>query len=364
MNLVIGWFRHNLWYKLAALALAISLWTYVATRLNPLVTAEVVLPVQVAEVGEEVVVTKPPADSLKVRVRGRQAVVQGLKADPGEAKLVADLTDLGPGENQKVAVEPAGFPAGVRMDWDSGPVVSVTLEPVESREMQVDVLPRGSPPQGFRLVGSSADPSKVTIRGAASDIAAVEKVVAPVGVSSLREAQELRASLQALAADDSPAERVTIIPHEVTVSVAIGPAPRKTVRVVVRYGNPAAGYEVVGVGSEPSEVTVLSRGAQLADLASIPTEVIDLSSATSTVRKTVSLRPPRGVSVEGETTVRATVRIRRRPAPPEEVPPGAEEEPGGGEESSTTGAGEGEGPRPEGEGEEADGGNGGGTSPP
>jgi len=322
MRIVIGWFRHNLWYKLVALVLAVALWTYVGARENPLVTAEVVLPVQVEGVGEGMVATRIAPESRKVRLRGRKTVVERLVRESGPARLVAYVTGLGPGERM-VAVEPAGLPAGLRADWDSGPVVSVTLETLVERRAEVTVLPRGGLPEGFRLVDASAAPPEVTVRGAAAEVEAVQKVTAAVRISALTQTSQVTVPLRALRADNSPAN-VQLIPPQVNLRLVIAPAPKKTVRVVVRYGHPPAGYQVLGVSVEPSGVTIVSRGADLSRVTSVPTETISLSSATTTITRTARLRVPNGLAVEGAASVRVTIRIAERPAPVEVTPPGGE----------------------------------------
>lgn len=337
MNTVLGWFRHNLWYKLVALVLSVALWTYVATRLNPLITAEVALPVDVEKWEEGVVVpTKVTPETVRVPVRGRQSVVQRLQRDREGARLVAYLTGLGSGENQPVPVEPTDLPPGVRADWDAGPVVSVTLEAVVERDAEVSVLRRGSPPRGYRVVTTSATPTEVTIRGPKSEIEAVAEVVVSVSVSTVTETTETTEPVRALRADNSPAN-VEAQPPEVKVHVEIAPAPRKTVPVVVSYGSPPNGYVVAGTSAEPSEVTIVSRGGDLSAITSIATETVSLSSVTDTTTRTVGLRAPRAVSIEGARTVKVTIRIRRRPAPAEEVAPPSEEASGGEEERPAAG---------------------------
>jgi len=98
---------------------------------------------------------------------------------------------------------------------------------------------------------------------------------------------------------------VTVNPSRATVSFAIAPAVvEKTLPVRPRItGEPATGYQIAGLSSDPLVVTVVGAAADVANLTELALEPLDITGATSTVTQTRRLTPVSNVTLGRESVV-------------------------------------------------------------
>src|SRR5438876_743835 len=95
----------------------------------------------------------------------------------------------------------------------------------------------------------------------------------------------------------------TVTPPQVTVKMVIQ-ADAITVAKPVGWtltGQPAAGYRVSNVQIAPLEVQASGLQTTLGNIVLLATDPIDVSGATADVVRTVTIRPPDGVSVNQKT---------------------------------------------------------------
>jgi YbbR domain-containing protein len=164
---------------------------------------------------------------------------------------------------------------------------------------------------------SSVDPqvSEVTVRGPSSVVDRVDSVVLPIDISNQSGTFEDSFTPVARDSSDNPIPEVEISPETVKATVEVS-ARGKSVAVITQLnGDPAQGYEVVDRTINPATVLVDGPQGSLDDLVAVSTEPIDVSGATSTVSKRVSIVGlPEGVKVidPADGTVVAVVQIRQR----------------------------------------------------
>jgi YbbR domain-containing protein len=313
--------RANLGYKILSVLLGAGLWLWV---LHQQIQTDVrIRPVEVRNVPDGYVGTSCRPPEVQVTLRGGQQTIEALRREG--VSVLADLARAqieGPGE-YSVPLVLSQVPTGVGKFWQiSPPVATVVLEPIESKERTVLVEKVGMPDEKYQIASSSVEPQTVTVTGAKSAIHEVQQVVASVDVTGLDSDQSLSVPLQALGRGGLKVSGVEIRPPSVTVEVRVRPVEFRVVPVRVNLvGTLPGGHEIESVSVEPLVVTVRgdTSSSAFSSLQSVSTDVLDISGATGTVRRSVALRVPPEVSVISTRSCRVTVRIRA-PAPPKPSP--------------------------------------------
>jgi YbbR domain-containing protein len=189
-------------------------------------------------------------------------------------------------------------------------VVQVHLDPVETRQMTVNVN-TGTVPDGLSLGPPQIEPQVVTIRGASSRVAAIRSVVArvPIDASALNVDRDVE--LQAIDEQGNAIANLELDPERVRVRIAVArELATRTLPVVPQLtGSLAAGMRLASVSVVPLSVTVSGEEAQITQLDSAPTIPIDLTGRTRDFELDVPLSLPAGVTVSGSGQVHVVVAL-------------------------------------------------------
>jgi YbbR domain-containing protein len=296
----------------SSFVLALILWGWVTTAEDPQrdrTFSDVPIDVSGLSSGLQVVGSLPNAS---IKITGPQSVIAPSRVDDVSARLdVEHIT--GPGTYSVPVLVQA--PDGV---WDSTvnpDRISVEVERTVARQFPIEWEQTGSTDGTKRI--SSVDPqvSEVTVRGPSSVVDRVSRVVLPIDISNQSGTFDGSFTPEARDGEDNPIPEVEIAPQSVDATVVVA-ARGKSVAVITQLdGEPAQGYEVVDRTINPPTVLVDGPQGLLNDLVAVSTEPIDVSGATSTVSKRVTIVGlPEGVKVidPADGTVVAVVQIRQR----------------------------------------------------
>jgi len=197
-------------------------------------------------------------------------------------------------------------------------MVKLTVEPIVVKALKVEANVVGTPPPGYVLGDPQITPPTVTISGVREAVSQVSHVVVNVDANlaspdtpqtnTLRpvdDAGEVVAGIQL-----SRAEARVIIPVKRTLSYA-------TVPVVLTPANePAPGYEIRSVTVRPPTVTLAGDADRLRQVTSVRTMPVDLTGASTDLRRVVRLVLPDGVTTVSDAQVQVVISIKpAQPAP-------------------------------------------------
>ena len=334
MNAILGWVRHNPWYKLASLALALTLWAYVVSS-EPLVDETVRVPVVLEHLGPGLQIASFEPKDIPVTITARKNVVAAMRRGDQDMKLCGDLSGRKVGGPQRVSLNLINVPRGATATMWEPRFAEVVVDTVVTRTRNIDVVRRGYPAEGLIVDSISLAPPTTEVRTVSSVLARIDRIVAVVDVRGRGQTFADKVSLQAWDSKDVPVTGVTITPPETRATVSLRRVEQKVVVVEPRLTPPALGYRVTRITCTPQTIAISGEGDVLAEVVTVPTRPIDLTYVASSITRTVSLQPPEGVQLVGPKNV--TVRVRVEPVPPELVrppePPAGEEpaspEPGG-----------------------------------
>ncbi|WP_322512029.1 YbbR-like domain-containing protein [Chloroflexus sp.] len=311
---------------LLAVGLSFALWSFVSFSENPEETARFEdLNLQIVGLADNLIIVDatglPTTTFPTVDVTLRTDRRQRSELRPVDIRVVADLTDLGPGDHLvPINVQPTR--SNLSFSVPSGGVepaaISVRLEPIETITVPINLEIFGSPPFSFERgtpeVRYNGEPiSSVTVSGPQSRVARVVAARTVANIAQLRATYIAPLSLTPIDANNQPVEGVQVRPASITVIIPINPVVGLRLVPVspVVIGTPAPGFAVTGIEVEPPLITLTGSSGPLDAISLLQTEAIDINEARETVVRIVPLIIPSGTSpAQGEPdAVQVTINI-------------------------------------------------------
>ena len=297
--------------QILSVLLAVALWVQATAVQNPVERFTFDgIPVTYTGLPKGLVVSEPiHPTKVNITVRCRRRVGEKLSAGDFSAKVALDTGRAG---SYDYPVEVTGPPgARVEVIEISPASATVSLERAASVKVPVEARVTGSPADGYALGAVAADPAEITVRGPASAVNRVVKVVAELDINSATADRSGEASLTAVDASGSPVAGLSFSPQDVTVSAAIiALPPAESVDVdVALTGTPAPGYAVLKITADPARVEVRPVPGRTIDFTHILTQPVNIDGATSDVLATVGIVLPPGVASASPEQVDVVVEI-------------------------------------------------------
>ena len=249
---------------------------------------------------------------IKVTVQAPQNILTALR--PGDVHPYIDLAGVSAGVHtvpiQVEVLNPQANSMSVSTNPDS---VQVQLEIEATRDLPVEVRISGTPAFGYSVDAAQADPGTVRITGAQEIVGRVAKVIVTVNIDAQGGTQ--RGSRTPVALDENGNEitGLTFTPQriQVVVPIKIGLTYKVVgVRADTR-GQPAPGYRVSAITTDPNTITICCSPDVLKGIQFLDTLPVPITGTTSNVITQTQLLLPTDVELyPGQTkTISVTVAV-------------------------------------------------------
>lgn len=309
-----------------AFGLSFALWLFVSFSENPEETARFEdLTLQIVGLAEDMVIVDanglPTTSFPSVDVTLRTDRRQRSELRPVDIRVVADLSNLGPGDHLvPINVQPtrSNLSFSVPAGGIEPSAIGIRIEPVETVTVPIRLEIVGSPPFSFergdpeiRYNGNLID--TVTVSGPQSRVVRVAAVRTVANIAQLRASYVAPLNLTPVDNNNQSVEGVQVRPATVTVVIPINPVVGLRLVPVspIIIGSPAPGFAVTDIKVDPPLITLTGSSGPLDAINLLQTEAIDIANARETVVRIVPLIIPIGTSpAQGESNaVRVTVEI-------------------------------------------------------
>ena len=261
--------------KLLSLAITLVLW-FVVTGQNTPVNVHATVQLKFIR-PEALEISNDPPKSVDVLLTGSRYKLDELN----KTSLIAtvDISDQRAGERILRLADRSrlDLPQGVAIDAFQPSAISIRLEPVIDRELQIEAKIEGIPAEGFEVYGVHLGKNTVNVHGPSSNINALPK--APTETISVAGRNE--SFTIGNAAIDISDPKVDVLEPSVRVEVEIGER-----RIEKEFADVTVTLQS-GAGVEPNRAAVLVHGppSLIADLKSSELKLIlpsdgDISKAT------------------------------------------------------------------------------------
>jgi YbbR domain-containing protein len=300
----------NIPLKLLALAFAIALWGVVAYAENPTQSQTFNVDVDKTSLPAGLVIV---GSLPRVRVTATGAADNLSKFDKNTVHAVGDFAHVKPGIN-RVTLTITNTDPTITV---SGPnVIVLNIDQIATVTQSVTAQTVHPPPDGFHIVSITPATDKVTVLGPKSSLNGIS-VLAQIDLSQHSQPFDWTGTLTIVDSDKKVVPQLIADPAQIIVHVVIQ-ADSVTETKSVGFstvGQPAAGFRVTNVQVSPLTVNATGLAAALAGLNQITSDPVDITGARDDVIRTVTLRPPAGITLS-QRTVQVHVFIARIPAPP------------------------------------------------
>lgn len=290
---------------LTAFVLALAVWISAVTSNDPIEQRAypVAVPIELVGQAPNLVVTGSQPGSVSLILSAPRSIWDQLDSEPGVVRAIIDLSGVNAGmRTLPVQIQIALRP--VRKITQSPQSVTLTMENLATRELQISLIQRGTPATGYLADLPTMNAQTVTISGAQSQVEKVAEVQAVIDITQASQTINRTVPLQALDRNEVPVNDVTLVPEKVTVSQIITQrfGYRNVVVKVVISGQVATGYRLTNISVFPPALTVFSTDPQVvSDLPGyIETLPLDISGATDDLDVSIELNLPSGVLVVGD----------------------------------------------------------------
>lgn len=303
--------QNKIFTKILAVVIALSLWAYVISEVNPTTTKKLEnIPVNLLNTENLKNKGLIPLDDGALKV---SLVIEGKRADILNMKqesliVTADLFDYGAGENYVgVNVE---APEGITVKDIRPGKIRVMIDQLVSERKPVRVsyeTPTGS---AAELGQMTVNPENIQVTGPRTLVDKVAYLDAPVQFDSFqKELTEISAEAVPCTSRGEPVPGLSLSAR--SVEIAARRMTVKTVPLII----PVTGEEDVrlqgGSVSIPDRISIRGAGKEVESVASVSAQPVDLTRYRVTTDIPVRLNLPEGVELAGSSekpVVRLTVR--------------------------------------------------------
>lgn len=259
------------------IALALAVWFVIADSENREIEERLgfSLQVEVRGLGSNLVVAGEPLP-VTVTVVAREDDLEAAR--PEHFLATVSLRNRAAGRHS-LPVRVEAVEGDVRVRAVQPETVVVILQETVEREVPVVVEPSNFPQLGFRVGTPEATPDTAIVSGIASEVDAVDSVVARLDLGGAEASVERDVILEARTAAGGAVSQVVINPRVANVRVpVVQEVFRRTASILPDVvGTPADGYRVRTVRATPATVEVLVSVDVLDDEVEVKTEPLDIS---------------------------------------------------------------------------------------
>ncbi|POB11949.1 YbbR-like domain-containing protein [Sulfobacillus sp. hq2] len=301
--------ENNTILKILSVVVALFLWFQVTSTNSHVVGDRSIGPVPVEynpPSKADLTVMSMNYKSVSVQVKGPIATV--AKINPQSFSAFVDMKNITASGTYSLPVR-VSVPAGTSFVNVVPNHVTVVIDQMGTRHMNVTLKAVGTPAPGYELTQLATNTQTAVVSGPMSDLDKIKELVADMPVGGRTSSFQEQVILMPLNSEDRLVSNVQVSPTMVTAQASIKKRPpEKTVGVVAKIsGYPAHGYAVSTIAVHPASVVITGSKSALSQISVIYTVPISVSNDSASVSSAVPLAFPTGVS--GVTTQDVNVHV-------------------------------------------------------
>lgn len=297
----------NFWIKLFCLVAATCLWIYIAAGQNSVGKFPGSIKIKAINVPSGLVATYD-AKTVDIKIMADPSVWRKLSADTFSAYI--DLSAHSEG-TYELNVNVVSSEQGVQIVEKNPDKIFVSLEPIISKEVNLNTKIEGNAGEGLVAGSITLEPSKVQVRGPKSLVENLTEATTIIKLSGETEDFIKNVSITAFNENGEEISDLDFIPNEVKATVPIIKASNnKTVGVKAKVtGFPKTGYFVSSIAVTPSTVDVTGIGSVLAEVDFVETMAVDITNLSTNTEKEVMLDIKNGIALQSNSPTKVNVKI-------------------------------------------------------
>lgn len=301
--------KNELTLKIFALIIAIILWSYVMSEVDPrrseYYNVNVNFLNEASLERQGLVVLDPENANVRVQISGRRSEVIKVK----ESDIIAQVDLSGYSEGKVKVPVYVQAPGSVAIEDYSPKEILITFDRIITREIPVTVETTGEVPAGNVLGTPEVRPQYVAIEGPRTWLNSVWKVIASVDVSEINDDINVTRGIRIV--DDEGKEVRGISSNVNVVDISIPVFKVKSVPIELTTENQLPeNYEIVDITINPSTISIIGKKETLQNINQINTLPVDILALMDKKNVPVDLDIPEGVRLaNAEEPVMVTLNV-------------------------------------------------------
>ncbi|TFZ41057.1 hypothetical protein E4100_02880 [Soehngenia longivitae] len=295
----------NLSLKLATIVVAVLLWSYVMSEVNPIISKEFknitvnYLNVQSLE-RQGLVIMSPESAKVNVVITGKKKEVDNVLA----SNIYAEVDLAGYGEGQvraPISVKILNSTADVSITKISPQEVLFTLEKTITKEITITPETIGEMAEKYVVGDIVSEPETIIIRGPRSWVNEVDKAVATVDVTNKTKDFTDTVPIKLLNIEGEEVVGVEKEPSFAKLTVPILQIKELPIELIIE-GDAPENTSITNILLNPSTVQVKGYEQDLNSLENIKTKPVDINQLLEANEIEVELDLPEGIELVDPTT--------------------------------------------------------------
>lgn len=293
--------KNNLSLKIISVIVAIILWLYAVSELNPETTKTITdVPVEVINMDalneKNLTLVDDPVSSISIRIRGLVNDIR--KVNISNLKAVLDLSEIDWTGTRQVELNVEGLlPREVKLD--KTPELSLTINEITRKPIPVVVELTGESEKNYRVHEPVIEPRTITIYGAQSLVDSVVQGVVQLDLDKAVSTIEQSIIIKLVDAAGRNVDSKYLNKHQSSALVTVPIYPIRSIEVRANItGEPAAGFVLDSVSVDPTQIVVNGYASVVEKLTYLTTEAIDIRNAVEDIHTTVDLVLDKGLYLE------------------------------------------------------------------
>lgn len=285
-------FERNGVLKIISVIIAIILWLYATSELNPEIPKELNgVPIDIINhdtlEDNNLILVYDPANTIDLKLRGLTSDIRRIQ--PDKVKAILDLSEAEKEGVQKIRLKVEGLPREVR--FDAVPETTININTIVSKEIPVEVMLVGREADGYYHHQPVSDTESIIINGPESLVTKVAQGIIQMNIEDIK--TPLEQSLQIILLDSSKRQiesRYIKKQKEYAIgTVLIYPEKSLSIKPNI-IGTPAMGYEVTSIEVEPEKITVNGEPEVINSKIELETDSINIDGKTADINTTVGIK--------------------------------------------------------------------------
>lgn len=306
--------KNEIVVKIMCVLISFTIWVYLSNIENPVQTIKVRnIPVKLVgidniEQSKLALLNNIQSAVVNLSVKGKTLTLNKITASDFEVSV--DLSEYALNKDVKrLPVQIVKQPDNVVILDDDNLYIDVSLDTLVERNIPITLDLKTIAQDGYSVGNTTFSPSSVLIKGPATYVNQVEKVVANNEIRDLNKNENLALELTPVDKEGRKVQGVAVNPNIVNVNIPVQKV--KTVDIKAQtIGKLPNNSTLRSIELSKAKVEIIGDEKDLENITSINTEPIDLSTITESKKISVGLKIPSNVKVSAiGNQVDATINI-------------------------------------------------------
>lgn len=289
--------RENI-MKIISLIVAILLWSYVMSEVDPVITRTFYnLPVKFTNISslaeKKLVLISPEAESIDVTVKGKRKLVNEMSDKDISASIDLSYITLG---TKSMEINVRLSDSSIAIEGQNPTNITVEIDKIVEKEFDLELQTIGELPEGYLLDLVTKNEEEVLVKGPEALLNSIYTVVANVNIEGRTETILINAPIKAYDKDKKPIESVEINPKSSEVEVGISKTKSTPIEVTLE-GDAPEDFLKERVEVTPGNVLLSGPSASIDKIDKITTNAISPTNLLELKTIPVSLNIPEGVKL-------------------------------------------------------------------